>query len=221
MAHLALTLVTPPAIEPVSLAQAKSFCRVDFTDDDTLFPVLITAAREYAERYMRRAIFNQTWTRTLDNFPMAWDRMATQNAARLSEWPYWSSIWNQLRIDLPKAKTQSVESITYIDSNTLTEVTLDPSTYIVDTSRLPCCIVPANAGYWPVEMMYNPGSVTITFVAGSYGDGVTVNTCPQAVVVAILMLVNYWYNNRDASGVVPDAVKSLLNPHRLTVFEYK
>ncbi len=221
MAHLALTLVTPPVVEPVSLAQAKSFCRVDFTDDDTLFPVLITAAREYAERYMRRAIFNQTWTRTLDNFPMAWDRMAAMNAARLSEWPYWSSIWNQLRIDLPKAKTQSVTSVTYIDSNTLQQVTLPPSSYIVDTSRLPCCIVPANAGYWPVEMMYNPGSVTITFIAGSYGDGVLVNSCPQDIVVAILMLVNYWYNNRDAAGDAPAAVKSLLNPHRLTIFEYK
>lgn len=220
MAHLALSLLIPPVAEPVSLAEAKQFLRVDYADDDVLITSLITAAREFCEDWTHRAFYNQTWTRSLDNFPQCWERNTTYGAERLSEWPYWSTIWNQLRIDLPKAKTQSVESITYIDTGTLETVTIDPDDYIADLSRTPCSIVPANAGFWPLEMIYNPGSVTITFVAGSFGDGQDIDICPQAIKVAIMLVTGFFYNNREGIGTIPQSVYSLLAPYKLTIFEY-
>lgn len=223
--HLALTLVTPPAVEPVSLATAKNFLRVDFTEDDALITALITAAREWAEGYTHRAFFSQTWTRSLDNFPLWWNPNETFGPSRRAEWPNWSSVWELLRIDLPKAKTQSVTSIVYYSPDAGKDVTLDTSTYQVDESRMPCCIVPANGTFWPIETLYQPGGVVVTYVAGSFGDGVETNTIPQTICIAILLLINHWYNNRESVGSqlseAPLGVKSLLNQHKLRIFGYR
>ena len=42
---MTMILVTPPASEPVSLAEAKSFLKLDSGDDDTLIDTLIATAR--------------------------------------------------------------------------------------------------------------------------------------------------------------------------------
>lgn len=42
--------------EPVTLAEAKNWLRIDNTDDDTRITSLITAARRRAEQYMRRDV---------------------------------------------------------------------------------------------------------------------------------------------------------------------
>ena len=72
-----LTLVTAPASEPVSLAEAKAHLRIEAADDDSLIGALITAARQSAEAHMRRALMSQTWRLSLDRFPAApqpwWD----------------------------------------------------------------------------------------------------------------------------------------------------
>ena len=67
---LNIQLITPPVAEPVTLELAKQHLRVDFDDDDGYITGLITAARQYCEKVTRRAIFNQTWCRTMDFFPV-------------------------------------------------------------------------------------------------------------------------------------------------------
>lgn len=46
--------------EPITLAEAKLFLKVDFTTDDTLITSLITAARAQAEEFSNRAFVAQT-----------------------------------------------------------------------------------------------------------------------------------------------------------------
>ena len=58
---MSLQLITPPAIEPVTLAEAKAHLKVDTTDDDTLITSLIAAARARAEWHTRRAFITQGW----------------------------------------------------------------------------------------------------------------------------------------------------------------
>jgi uncharacterized phiE125 gp8 family phage protein len=59
-------LVTPPTIEPVSLAEAKAHLRVTEADDDALIAGYILAARHAAESYIRGALITQTWDYSLD-----------------------------------------------------------------------------------------------------------------------------------------------------------
>ena len=62
-----LRLVTPPAVEPVTLEEAKQHLRVDGNEDDSLINALITAARQKAEEYTRRAFITQTREFALDS----------------------------------------------------------------------------------------------------------------------------------------------------------
>jgi uncharacterized phiE125 gp8 family phage protein len=222
---LSLQEITQPAIEPVSLALAKLNCHVDAPDEDMLFSAWIAAARQYCERYTRRAFFNRAVVRTLDYFPL-WDGAnGTVNPADRQDWPYYASFWDKITIDLPLPRTVSVTSITYTDTTGATQ-TLDPSQYNVDLTSMPARIVPSAGNYWPTVTTYQPGSVKITYVAGSYGDGVTVNTIPQTIVVAMLLLIGHWYRNREASTEtalknIPLGVNALLDPYKLQVFNYR
>lgn len=45
---------TEESQEPVTLAEAKAYCRIDFNDDDTIIPRLITSTRERLEKYCSR-----------------------------------------------------------------------------------------------------------------------------------------------------------------------
>ena len=54
------TVVVPPAVEPVTLAEVKLDRRVDHALDDALLTALIQAAREYCERYTGSSLVTQT-----------------------------------------------------------------------------------------------------------------------------------------------------------------
>jgi len=62
-----LRLVTPPAVEPVTLEEAKQHLKIDGNEDDSLITALITAARQRAEEYTRRAFITQTWEVAVDS----------------------------------------------------------------------------------------------------------------------------------------------------------
>jgi len=62
-------LLTAPAGEPLSLAEAKAFLRVEHNDDDATISALITGARIQVEALTRRALLTQTWRLTRDVWP--------------------------------------------------------------------------------------------------------------------------------------------------------
>ena len=64
-----LVLVTPPLQEPVSLAEAKAWLRLDTSDEDDLIAALITSARLVVETTTRRALIAQGWRLILDGWP--------------------------------------------------------------------------------------------------------------------------------------------------------
>lgn len=141
-----LALVTPPAEEPVSLAEAKLFLRVDSVDEDTLIAALITSARTSAETVTGRALITQTWDYFLDAFP-----------------PWF--------LDVPLPPLQSVTSIKYIDGEGV-EQTLPLTGYRVDVASAPARIEPAYTEVWPATRNLS-NAVSVRFVAG-YGGAESV-----------------------------------------------
>ena len=62
-------LLTPPATEPLTLAEAKSYLRVETDDDDAVIAALVSAARSHVEAQTRRALISQTWRLVRDQWP--------------------------------------------------------------------------------------------------------------------------------------------------------
>lgn len=62
-------LLAGPAEEPLTLAEARSFLRLDDTAEDGLVTTLITAARLHVEGTTARAMIAQTWRLVLDAWP--------------------------------------------------------------------------------------------------------------------------------------------------------
>ena len=214
-----LVLVTPPAVEPVTLAEAKLHARIEYSDDDALVTSLIVSARRYCETVIRAAFIAQTWTLMLDSFPSAG---GYYNRAIREIWPSLGGLPSGLGfypgmipnstgvIDIPLPPLQSISSVKYYDfSNTLQ--TVSPSTYNVSVGT-PGRIQPAYSKVWPISRP-TIDAVQITFVCGQGNDAAHVS---ENVKTAIKMLVAHWYENREAVAqgsyaTVPMCVDALLS----------
>ena len=169
---LNLTKIADAIVEPVTLALAHAQCRIDagFTADDVLLTLYISSARQTAEKIMRRAIFNQTWQRTLDSFPLSTSLDYTASPADRWNLPVYGAQVNRLAIDLPMGRALAVNSISYQACNG-DVFTLPPATYAADLTGIPCRLTPAQisegSSVWPFQGGYLPGSVKIVWLAGN------------------------------------------------------
>lgn len=63
-----LERVVPPATEPLTLADAKLYLRVDGSQEDKLIAQLISTARETAESHLRCSLLTQQWKLTCEGY---------------------------------------------------------------------------------------------------------------------------------------------------------
>lgn len=189
MSHYALSLVTPPAVDPVTLGEAKAMLKFDdgLVDDDALIVAFLKSAIAAAENFLNRRLITQTWDLKLDAFPCG-------------------------TIQMPYGALQSVTSITYLDTSGASQ-TWDASKYRVDTTSLQGRITPAYGEVYPYAYPVT-NAVTVRFVCG-YGS--TPGDVPEDIRLAILLATRLWYDTR-ADGDLPDHCRALLWPHRLMEF---
>ena len=173
---------------PVTLAEAKAHCRVDFADDDDLITALIQAATDHLDGYsgiLARCMVTQTWSKSF--------------AA-------WSSI---IRLPFPDC---SDVIIRYGDSESA-EQTLSTALYYVLEDAVSSYVQFADDFTSPA-LSDAPAPIEVEFDSG-FG---AVADVPQALKQAILLLVSHWYENREAVGdnmsKVPMAVDMLIAPYR-------
>ena len=197
MQYRSLTRQTSPAVEPVTVAEAKAHLRVDVSDDDTYIGTLITAAREWCEQYLDRTLVNTQWVMRFDSFPPD----GTQD------------------IELPRppmsmAGTTTAVSLTFTSETGGTQA-YSTNSFRVDRNSTPGAVKTLYGQTWPPHLM-DDNAVSVTWWAGYGSAGSSV---PAAVRHAILMLVGILYEKRAAAesgslNEVPFGVKSLLDSQR-------
>ncbi|MGE0628599.1 MAG: head-tail connector protein, partial [Hyphomicrobiaceae bacterium] len=66
---MSLVLTAAPAVEPVTLAEAKAHCRIDESVEDAFLSSLIVTSRLHVEQALGLALVSQSWAWTLDAWP--------------------------------------------------------------------------------------------------------------------------------------------------------
>ena len=201
---MALKLITAPAAEPISTADARTHCRVDDTTDNSYLDALVAAAREHCEMFTGRALISQTWDLYLDRFPCG-DYFGDVGRYR-----------DAAAIRLPKPPAVSITSVVYYDTSGTLQ-TMDASLYSLDTASEPARLTPVYGSVWPATQDI-PNAVKIRFVCGYGAAGSAV---PASIIHAMKLLVGHWYENREqvATGTIatnlPMAVEALLWGNRV------
>lgn len=192
-----LRVTTQPTVEPVTLTQAKSHCRLETSSDDALMSALVTAARAWCEEHCARKFVTQTVDLTLDAFPCG-------------------------SLCLPGGVVQSITHVKYRDEDDALQ-TWAAAEYISDLNSEPARLEPAMNYAYPAARG-RVGAVTVRYVAGYAPIGSPTDYAepvPQPIKQAILMMVGHFYENRESVAVgvsvaeMPMGVDALLWPYRI------
>jgi uncharacterized phiE125 gp8 family phage protein len=196
--YRSLTRQTPPAVEPVTLAEAKAHLRVDTSDDDTYIGTLITAAREWCEEYLDRTLVHTQWVMRFDKFP--------DSGIEPVELP---------RPPMVASGTATAVTVTFTQEAGPTS-TYSTAEYRVDRNATPGAILPIYGSTWTPHRQ-DDNAISVTWWAGYGATGASV---PAAIRHAILMLIGHWYEFRTSvltgsiSKEIEFGVKSLLDSQR-------
>lgn len=179
-------LTTPPALEPVSLSEAKAHLRVGHGDEDDLIGKLIVAARRHLEQQTGLAFITQGWSCFRDSWP-------DENA-----------------VMLPVAPVQAISDVKVYgeDDNAST---IDPAHYFLDNVSRPPRLMLRGSRIWPAPGRSGNG-IEIRVTAGF---GSAASDVPQPLREAMLLLVAHWYAHRgDGEARGPLGLEALIDAFR-------
>jgi len=166
------TVITEPAAEPITLAEAKAHLRVDSSDEDGLITGYIEGARKYLEWRTGRAFVMQTLEVVLDDFPAC----------------------SSTHIYLPRATPlTAVTYVKYTDEDG-TETTWDSSKYALDTDNHPGSLRPVPNETYPSFTPYPVNAVRIRYVCGNASSPLVI---PDNVKNLMYLLTERFYDHRS------------------------
>jgi uncharacterized phiE125 gp8 family phage protein len=184
-------LLSGPAVEPVTLAEAKAYLRVEHDDDDDVIAALIAGARVHVEAQTRRALITQSWRIVRDDWP---------KGGRIALLPVPLRALTAARVYRLDGTTQA----------------LDTAAFIVEAGSAPA-ILSFASGALPAPGRIAAG-IELDIETG-YGDAPA--DVPGDLRQAIKALAAHWYENRGLIGsgqavaVLPGTVAALLAPYQV------
>lgn len=204
-----LVLVTAPATEPVTSAEAKLWLKLDDSEDDTIITELIAAARHVFEELTGRSCIDTTWRAEWDYLPRAGT---------------WAGAPTARALELPRAPLKASSPVAWVkysaDDASGTETTFASTNYTVDAgrdpNRFPRLWLDDDAD-WPALGSF-PGALRCQFTAGY---GVDASFVPEEVKVCLKLLIAHLYQNRTPVNVgnivneLPWSLKHLIEMHTI------
>jgi hypothetical protein len=194
-----LKLITPPAIEPVTVDDVKLHTHIDTDIQDDILENWITSARMLAEDYQRRAFIGQMWEISFDSFPC-------------------------MPIFVPRAPLIGVVSIKIYDYANAETVLYSKADNPITTTEEPGSDLSTNSDFqidldsepgrigfaynkiWPSTILRSMNAVKIRYAAGY---GLEALDVPATVKDAIMLYCAYRNENRAAE--VEEAPKQFFN----------
>jgi uncharacterized phiE125 gp8 family phage protein len=182
---------TEPAVEPVTVAELKTYGNLDPDSNTSLLESFITAARATLERSYDMALINRTMVAYWDEFP------------------------SEDELILPSFPVSAITSVQYYLSSVLT--TWAATNYVTDFVSRPARIVKAYGVTWPTEDT-RPNAVVVT---ATVGFGAAASNVPTALRMAIRAMALDMYENRNQFGDTPyipkenKAITNLINSYAI------
>jgi uncharacterized phiE125 gp8 family phage protein len=180
-------LVSPPAVEPVSLAEAKAHLRVTHNEEDAVIGALIASARRVAEARTGLCFITQDWICFRDAWP------------------------EQGVLDIQLAPVLSVEELAVFGEDGQKAV-IEASHYVVDAASRPARLMLRGSRQWqPPGRQLNGIGIRVRA-----GYGTAPGAVPAPLRQAVLMLVAHYYGARgeDSRPALPVSLDALLSVFR-------
>jgi uncharacterized phiE125 gp8 family phage protein len=195
---MALVPILGPLIEPISVADLKTYLRLDGASEDGLLAGLIATARLQIEAALSLALITQSWAWTFDRWPP------------------------QPAIELPLSPVQSITSVTVTTRGSV--ATVPASSYLLDGDTRPARLI-ARSKWQQADIA--PRGIEIKFAAG-FGSLPAEVPAPLRQALLQLAAHWYGRRDADgacavgpgasaltsAAGPLPPSVNSLLQPYR-------
>lgn len=180
---MTITILTPPSSEPITLAEAKLFLRVDQNAEDSLITTLIAAAREAVEVACGRALITRRVRESLD----IWRRDSVGGAI------------------MGLGPVTNIVAVRLIADNGAQSV-IDPTRYRLEgAGDRPRLVFEAGV---PATLR-SAGGIEIEYDAGYAASAASL---PVALRIATMQVVAALYETRQGQTQIPEAARALMAP---------
>lgn len=181
-------IITPAAVTPVSLTDAKKHLKVSGTAEDDLITLYLEAATQMAESYLGIRLINTVVEEVYEEFT---------------------------DIAFLRFPAQSITSIKY-DADDNTEKTVSTSVYTLNTYTEPQIILKNVDQEWPTDLADNKNRIRVRYTSGFGSAPSDVPANIRAAI--LIILGDLHENREDRVSALPKASHRLLEPWRICTF---
>lgn len=160
-----------PATDSITAVEAKAHLLQDSADQDTYIGTLITAADEFIENELCKALITQTWTVSVPG-------------PAVNGW-----------LVLPVNPVIGITTLKYYDSDNVLQ-TLTVSDFFLYKTQDLAYLRPNTGISWP-NTYDRPDAIEVVFTAG-YGDAADV---PASIKHAVKLVIGDWFEHRASAIV--------------------